>query len=124
MRRYLGSGLIKGIGPVTARRIVDHFGAETLDVIEESPERLVEVEGLGDQAGGVDPAGLAGAAGDPRCDAFSAVPRCGDGVCGQDLEGVRPAGDFADPGEPLPAFYGYLGHRVSDGGPDCAEAGC
>ncbi len=47
MRRYLGSGLIKGIGPVTARRIVDHFGAETLDVIEESPERLVEVEGLG-----------------------------------------------------------------------------
>ncbi len=47
MRRYLGSGLIKGIGPVTARRVVDHFGAETLDVIEKSPERLVEVEGLG-----------------------------------------------------------------------------
>lgn len=47
MRRYLGSGLIKGIGPVTAKRIVDHFGKEALDVIESDPERLVEVEGLG-----------------------------------------------------------------------------
>lgn len=47
MRRYLGSGLIKGIGPVTAKRIVDHFGKEALDVIENDPERLVEVEGLG-----------------------------------------------------------------------------
>ncbi len=47
MRRYLGSGLIKGIGPVTAKRIVDHFGKEALDVIEREPKRLVEVEGLG-----------------------------------------------------------------------------
>ncbi len=47
MRRYLGSGLIKGIGPVTAKRIVDHFGKEALDVIENDPERLVNVEGLG-----------------------------------------------------------------------------
>ncbi|MXZ11842.1 MAG: ATP-dependent RecD-like DNA helicase [Gemmatimonadetes bacterium] len=47
MRRYLGSGLIKGIGPVTAKRIVDHFGKEALDVIERDPKRLVEVEGLG-----------------------------------------------------------------------------
>ena len=47
MRRYLGSGLIKGIGPVTAKRIVDHFGKEALDVIESDPDRLVEVEGLG-----------------------------------------------------------------------------
>jgi len=47
MRKYLGSGLIKGIGPVTAGRIVDHFGLETLEVIEESPERLMEVSGMG-----------------------------------------------------------------------------
>ncbi len=47
MRRYLGSGLIKGIGPVTAKRIVNHFGKEALDVIERDPKRLVEVEGLG-----------------------------------------------------------------------------
>ncbi len=47
IRRYLGSGLIKGIGPRIAERIVDHFGVDTLDVIEEEPARLVEVPGLG-----------------------------------------------------------------------------
>jgi exodeoxyribonuclease V alpha subunit len=47
IRRYLGSGLIKGIGPKTAERIVEHFGQATLQVIEESPGRLVEVAGLG-----------------------------------------------------------------------------
>ncbi|MFD1831718.1 MULTISPECIES: SF1B family DNA helicase RecD2 [Streptomyces] len=47
IRRYLGSGLIKGIGPRIAERIVDHFGLETLEVIENAPERLIEVPGLG-----------------------------------------------------------------------------
>jgi exodeoxyribonuclease V alpha subunit len=47
IRRYLGSGLIKGIGPRIAERIVDHFGARTLEVIESEPGRLVEVPGLG-----------------------------------------------------------------------------
>ncbi|MEV1009650.1 ATP-dependent RecD-like DNA helicase [Streptomyces sp. NPDC049881] len=47
IRRYLGSGLIKGIGPRTAERIVEHFGATTLDVIETDVRRLVEVPGLG-----------------------------------------------------------------------------
>lgn len=47
IQRYLGSGLIKGIGPKMAERIVDHFGLDTLEVIESSPERLVEVPGLG-----------------------------------------------------------------------------
>ncbi|MFI5672429.1 ATP-dependent RecD-like DNA helicase [Streptomyces sp. NPDC051704] len=47
IRRYLGSGLIKGIGPKIADRIVEHFGTDTLDVIEEAPKRLIEVPGLG-----------------------------------------------------------------------------
>lgn len=47
IRRYLGSGLIKGIGPVMADRITTHFGVDTLDVIETEPERLIEVPGLG-----------------------------------------------------------------------------
>ena len=47
IRRYLGSGLIKGIGPRIAERIVEHFGVDTLDVIEQDPARLVEVPGLG-----------------------------------------------------------------------------
>jgi exodeoxyribonuclease V alpha subunit len=47
IRRYLGSGLIKGIGPKMAERIVDHFGPATLEMIEQEPGRLVEVPGLG-----------------------------------------------------------------------------
>lgn len=45
--RYLGSGLIDGIGPTYARRLVDHFGAETLRVIDEQPDRLRAVPGIG-----------------------------------------------------------------------------
>ncbi len=47
IRRYLGSGLIKGIGPVMAERMVDHFGVDIMHIIDEAPERLVEVDGLG-----------------------------------------------------------------------------
>jgi exodeoxyribonuclease V alpha subunit len=47
LEKYLGSGLIKGIGPVTAKRIVAHFGLETLDIIEQSCSRLIEVGGIG-----------------------------------------------------------------------------
>jgi exodeoxyribonuclease V alpha subunit len=47
IQRYLGSGLVKGIGPVFAERIVAHFGLDTLQIIEEQPARLIEVPGLG-----------------------------------------------------------------------------
>ena len=47
IRRYLGSGLIKGIGPKMAERIVAHFDMDALHVIEEESERLIEVPGLG-----------------------------------------------------------------------------
>ncbi|MHC1742277.1 MAG: ATP-dependent RecD-like DNA helicase [Syntrophobacteraceae bacterium] len=47
IRKYLGSGLIKGIGPVMAKRIVGRFGEATLDIIENEGERLLEVEGIG-----------------------------------------------------------------------------
>lgn len=47
IRRYMGSGMIKGIGPRLAERIVAAFGLETLDVIENHPERLREVPDIG-----------------------------------------------------------------------------
>ncbi|MFF7248387.1 ATP-dependent RecD-like DNA helicase [Embleya sp. NPDC008237] len=47
IRRYLGSGLIKGIGPKTADRIVEHFGVRSLDVIDEDATQLIQVPGLG-----------------------------------------------------------------------------
>lgn len=47
IEKYLGSGLIKGIGPVNAKRIVRQFNENTIRVIEEEPDRLIEVEGIG-----------------------------------------------------------------------------
>ncbi|MBC8277343.1 MAG: ATP-dependent RecD-like DNA helicase [FCB group bacterium] len=47
IRRYLGSGLIKGIGPKFAERLVKQFGTKVLDVIERFPRKLLEVDGIG-----------------------------------------------------------------------------
>ncbi len=47
IRRYLGSGVIRGIGPVYAKKLVAAFGDGIFDVIEASPERLREVDGIG-----------------------------------------------------------------------------
>ncbi len=46
LQKYLGSGLIKGVGPKTAKRIVDHFGEQTLNIFEENIESLTEVPGI------------------------------------------------------------------------------
>jgi len=47
IKKYLGSGLVKGVGPVTAARIVQRFGADTLRVLDEEPRRLREALGVG-----------------------------------------------------------------------------
>jgi exodeoxyribonuclease V alpha subunit len=52
LKKYLGSGLIKGIGPRFAERIVDHFGVETLNVIDRFSGRLKEVQGIGAERAG------------------------------------------------------------------------
>ena len=49
MERYLGSGAIKGVGPALAKRIVKKFGADTFRIIEEEPERLVEIKGISER---------------------------------------------------------------------------
>jgi exodeoxyribonuclease V alpha subunit len=49
IRKYLGSGLIRGIGPVTAQRIVDAFGKDTLEIIDNQVHRLREVPGIGEK---------------------------------------------------------------------------
>ena len=46
IEKYLGSGIVKGIGPKTAKKIVDKFGAATFYVIEEKFDRLVEIKGI------------------------------------------------------------------------------
>jgi exodeoxyribonuclease V alpha subunit len=47
IERYLGSGMVRGIGRGLAERVVRHFGLQTLEIIDKQPERLAEVEGIG-----------------------------------------------------------------------------
>lgn len=49
IEKYLASGLIPGVGPVTAKRIVEKFGKDSLDIMEMNPIRLTEVEGIGEK---------------------------------------------------------------------------
>ena len=49
LKRYLSSGLIKGVGPATAERIVNHFGNRTLEVLESNLQRLTEIEGIAEK---------------------------------------------------------------------------
>jgi exodeoxyribonuclease V alpha subunit len=49
IENYLSSGLIPHIGPKTAKKIVEHFGPEALDIIQYNPQRLLEIEGIGEK---------------------------------------------------------------------------
>ena len=48
LEKYLSSGLIKGVGPHTAREIISHFGENTLHILQEEPRRLIEINGIGE----------------------------------------------------------------------------
>lgn len=49
IQKYLESGLVKGIGPAFAKKIVDRFGAKTLSIIDDTPRKLLEIPGLGEK---------------------------------------------------------------------------
>jgi exodeoxyribonuclease V alpha subunit len=46
---YLASGIIKGVGPANAKKIVEHFGVDAIEILEKDPERLREVSGIGEK---------------------------------------------------------------------------
>ncbi len=49
IEKYLGSGLIRGVGPITAKKIVEEFGRETLDVLEYTPQKLAQISGISEK---------------------------------------------------------------------------
>lgn len=49
MERYLGSGVIKGVGEIMAKRVIKKFGTDTFRVMEEEPERLAEIKGISER---------------------------------------------------------------------------
>ena len=88
LEKYLGSGLIKGVGPKTAKKIVKHFGNKTLDIFEEEIERLTEITGIAQKKLEMI-SGLDRASGDQGSDDVFAVPRNQHPVCCADLQGIR-----------------------------------
>jgi exodeoxyribonuclease V alpha subunit len=113
IRRYLGSGLIKGIGPVFAERIVEHFGLDTLQIIEDEPGRLVEVPGLGPKR----TAKITAAWQEQKAIKEVMVFLQGVGVStdrGTDLQEVRRHLDRRRPPGAVPAGRRRVGHRVQD----------
>ena len=123
MRKYLGSGLIKGIGPVMAGRIVDHFGKKTLEVIEKASKRLVEVEGLGRKRARMIEDAWKEQREIHQRDAVSAVARRGHGAPREDLEAIRAGLGFTDSGESVPVVPRRLGYRFRHRRPDRPETG-
>jgi exodeoxyribonuclease V alpha subunit len=49
IEKYLSSGIIRGIGPVTAKKIIEHFGEKTLEILDNSIEKLKEIDGIGEK---------------------------------------------------------------------------
>ena len=49
IEKYLGSGLIRGVGPITAKKIVSRFGSDTLDVLEYTPQKLAQISGISEK---------------------------------------------------------------------------
>ena len=93
IERYLGSGLVKGIGPILAKKLVGRFGAEVLDRDREPSRRTANGGRHRPQAPGADRARMAGGKAGPRDHAVPAQPRRQHQPGGANLQDLRRAGD-------------------------------
>lgn len=123
IEKYLGSGLVKGIGPKFAQLIVRQFGLETIDVIETDIERLYEVPGIGKKRVEKIRESWEKQKDIKNVMLFLQGVWCQYGLCGQDLPPVRQGKHRQGKGEPLPTSRRHLGHRLQDGRQHCSEDG-
>lgn len=75
IEKYLSSGMIRGIGPATAKLLIRAFGEETLDVLYSQPEKRLDVPGIGQKRAADDSGELCGAGSAARSDGLSAKLR-------------------------------------------------
>ena len=112
IERYLGSGMIRGIGPVYAKKLVRAFGEAVFDLIEAEPERLREVDRHRPQARRAHRRRLGRAEGGPRDHAVPARPWGRHLAGGADLQDLRRRGRAGDHREPLPPGPRHPRHRL------------
>jgi ATP-dependent exoDNAse (exonuclease V) alpha subunit len=113
IEKYLGSRIIRGIGPPTPR-FVRSFGEKVFDTIEAEPDRLREVTGIGPRAGEVNYRRLGRTEGRVRDHDVSALERGRNGSRRADLQDLRFGRRSGDDREPLPANPGRTRHRLQD----------
>ena len=122
IEKFLGSKAFSGIGPSLAKRIVEKFGTDTLDVIEKTPARLTEVIGIGGQRATT----IAKVFADQRHVQDVMVFLYGVGVSGAfaaaDRQALRQGRRARGQAEPVSARARGLGHRLSHRGFDRGEA--
>ena len=123
LRRYLGSGLIKGIGPEFASRIVERFGIETLEILDSDPGAHQRGAGHRPVARARHPRGVERAARGAQGDGVPAGLRRVARVRGAHLQALRRRGDRARAREPVPPGVRRVGHRVPVGGQAGGGAG-
>ena len=111
--KYLGSGLVKGIGPRYAKRIVEVFGENTLEVIDKSPTFLSQVKGHRPEADREDPRELAAAEGRAVDHGVPAQLRHRHRAGRPHLQDLRRERHRDGQGEPVPPQHRHLGRRVS-----------
>src|ERR1022692_1412387 len=120
IQKYLGSGMVKGIGPVFAKRILERFGTDILSVIEHRSGELETVEGIGPKRR-LRPAGLGGGQAGPGNHAVPLRPRSQHQQSRPDLQDVWQSGDWEGQEQSLRAGQRHLRHRLQDRRPDRPE---
>jgi exodeoxyribonuclease V alpha subunit len=112
IEKYLSSGMIRGVGPVYAKKLVRAFGEKVFDIIETTPDRLREVDGIGPvRAASI----LAAWAEQEAVRELPAQPRRHHGPGSADLQDIRLRRHPGDVGKPLPARPRYSWHWFQDG---------
>jgi hypothetical protein len=114
IEKYLASGMIRGIGPVYAKKLVKAFGERVFDVIEAEPEQLRPGRRHRPEAVDTHHGGLGRAEGGPRDHGVPAQPRRRHGAGRSDLQDLRHRCGAGDEREPLSARPRHSRHRVQD----------
>ena len=112
IERYLGTGMVKGIGPVYASRPASAFGTGVFDVIEQTPERLREIDGDGEKRARKITSGWADQKVTPGDYGVPARSRRIDLPRGADLQDLWPRSHRSRSGEPISARRWHPGHRL------------
>ncbi len=123
IERYLGSGMVEGIGPAMAKRLVDHFGRDTLDVIEQHHQRLTEVEGIGPVRAKRIKEAWAEQAEVKEVMIFLQSHGVSPAYAVRILAALRQARAGSGPRESVPPGPRGLRHRLREGGPGGPEPG-